>query len=206
MFKLLSVHHRHCRIFPFFFSYMIVCFRPSLNTFFQVCQFLWVSNTTQRKQSLREWNRPALAHWCEVLNHSNFLPHERAQLPLLHHPAFPSGFSRRNSKRVWACVLQSNQQWKHTHSYEPKTVTTWQGPLPESPAAQVQMLLPSMVHHQLSSLQRDAHGHTFLQRTDPRKTRRHACGEKLASKHANPLHKGSPRSSLSVYHSRHRAG
>lgn len=36
--------------------------------------------------------------------------------------------------------------------------------------------------------------------------RRHACGEKLASKHANPLHKGSPRSSLSVYYSRHRAG
>lgn len=99
---------------------MIVCFRPSLNMYFQVCQFPWVSNTTQRKQSLKEWNRLALAHWCDVLNHSNFLPHERAQLPLLHHPAFLSGFSRRNSKRVWACVLQSHQQWKHTHSYSPR--------------------------------------------------------------------------------------
>lgn len=80
------------------------------------------------------------------------------------------------------------------------------GPIARVPGSTGWMLLQSMVHHQMSSLQRHAHGLTFLQRTDPRKTRRHTCGEKLASKHANPLHKGSPRSSLSVYHNRHRAG
>lgn len=98
------------------------------------------------------------------------------------------------------------QQWAHTHSYKPMTMATHQDPFPKHPwhyryeAAAVQCT-PSNV---FSFLERRSRKY-FSQKTDSRKTRKHACGEKLSPKHSNFLPKGRPKATLGLYQSQHKS-
>ena len=99
------------------------------------------------------------------------------------------------------CGHVCHQLWRHTHTLLQACDYGYPtGPISKASRHYRYEAAQGVAANVVSSLERCARKY-FPQKTDSRKTRKHACGEKVTPKHRNFLPKASPKANLGLYQS-----